>query len=65
MKKEEESSVECRNQFTTKFELLSSVDMLCIYSRSFFFSILFVCLLIFGDVTILHTINKTNRLRLL
>ena len=45
-----------------KFELLFSVNMLCICSRSFFFS---VCLFVFGDVKILHTINKINLLRLL
>ena len=44
VKKEEESLANCRNQFTMKFELLFSVNMLCIFSRSLFYSVyLFVC----------------------
>ena len=44
MKKEEESLANCRNQFTMKFELLFSVSMFCICSRSLFYSVcLFVC----------------------
>ena len=39
MKEEEESLVKCRNQFTITFEPLFLVNMLCICSRSLFYSV--------------------------
>ena len=54
--------MKCLNQLTIKFELLFSVNLLFICSRSLSYS---VCLFVFGDVKILHTINKINLIRLL